>query len=607
MKPPSSSIRMSYLEEIPDHVLSQMSIPDAEVTQGSFPVSQRQECYQHSFISDSVVSGTQPPSTSSVISESFVKETAPSYTNSVISDAPNGISSSISSTKQQYSSEATSYMGRKIVTNTEQSNKTAIRRFTTFVLSKMDLSNVTVATEKAEWNLFATRMGIENQDDDKNAENMNDSINLIRKILFPDSMASYLPSGYSNWNTEQLENIKYYLVEFAVRYRKDNGSEVSPQTMKGYICGLQRYFENEWGYKLRLLDGEIFGNKENGLRCVLENRFNDQQSRGMVTKSHNVLSYEDLVKLYDSDELSKRTPSSFQCRLIFHIALSTAMRASEMLHLRLSQLSFINQKGQDVLMIVGTIGSKKGASKNAPGGISAIKQRPKEICIWNKWQMDGKINIYEDIKQYYDLRNKMVLKGENHDRFFTAINPRATSFESFFKCQPLGEHTLRRYIKEACEKNGITGIGPNDAVVTHSLRGTVTSLLIESGTPDTAVSLHTGHRKLENLKPYQNMRGKEGMLHQSILFDNLKRDQPTGDAISSENIKNSKTSEKPHTSELQSSDVPFLQQETVQRDSSAREVTVENGCNFPEVRSLLGSVNCSGGVVNFNIYTSNKP
>lgn len=55
----------------------------------------------------------------------------------------------------------------------------------------------------------------------------------------------------------------------AVNYRKINGEETTPGTMKGYILGLQCYFCNEWGHILDLIRGVVLGCKNRGLVCVL--------------------------------------------------------------------------------------------------------------------------------------------------------------------------------------------------------------------------------------------------------------------------------------------------------------------------------------------------
>lgn len=463
------------------------------------------------------------------------------------------------------------YMGRRKVANTEDSNRSSIRRFTVFVSSKVDLSSVGVAVDRKNWLEYANRMKIDHR------STIEDSIDLVKNILFTNKEGNLFPKGYTEWSDEDLKKIQYYLMEFAVRYRKEDGGEVTPPTMKGYIAGLQRFFEVEWGYKINLLSGHVFAAKENSLRCVLDNLFNDQQSRGLVTKSHNVLSYENLLTLYKSAELSQRTPTSFLCRLIFHIALCTAMRATELHQLNMSQVSMTTHSGEEVIRIVGIVGNLNGASKNAPGGMNAIKSKPKEIFIRNKVQMDGNINVYEDIKAYIEVRNNLTKRGFRSDRFFTAVNPRGTSMQNFFKAQHLGIHTMRSLIKTACSKNNICGIGANSSVVTHSLRGTATSLLIEAGVPDSAITLRTGHRQVDSLKSYQTLRGMEGKKQQDILFSGSKRLLNDDEASKvSSNAKLPKSSE-------------TLQVESVN-----------------DIKSLVGAVNCSGGTVNLNFYSIPK-
>ncbi len=69
-----------------------------------------------------------------------------------------------------------------------------------------------------------------------------------------------------------------YLIEFAVGYRSSGtNSEVMPTTMKTYILGIQRVF-NEWGFELKLTTGPVFGNPKTGLISVLNNKFSEQQS-----------------------------------------------------------------------------------------------------------------------------------------------------------------------------------------------------------------------------------------------------------------------------------------------------------------------------------------
>lgn len=103
-----------------------------------------------------------------------------------------------------------------------------------------------------------------------------------------------------------------------------------PTTMKTYINRIQRHFRTEWGYDICLWDGPVFGKQKEWLFTICDNFFGKQQSVGVVRKPHNILSKQDVMSLYKPPELLGTTPNSFQCRLIFHVTLATAMRNTEL-------------------------------------------------------------------------------------------------------------------------------------------------------------------------------------------------------------------------------------------------------------------------------------
>ena len=151
--------------------------------------------------------------------------------------------------------------------------------------------------------------------------------------------------------------------------------------------------------------------------ALLDNWFSDQQSRGLITHGHNILTDADVEKLYDSDQLSHSTPTSFQTRLIFDIALATAMRISEIYKLKRSQVTHSRQGDRNYIRIEGIVGSVEGTSKNAQGGIKAVKQKLREVFIWDQTDMNGKVNIYEDIMNYISVRETIDMKQHKNERF----------------------------------------------------------------------------------------------------------------------------------------------------------------------------------------------
>ena len=132
--------------------------------------------------------------------------------------------------------------------------------------------------------------------------------------------------------------------------------------MRGYIFAIQRFFNSEWGYKLNFTSGTVFGCPKTGLFCVLDNLFADQQARGLTPQSHNVLSAEDVEKLFKSEHLSDITPKSLQTRIIFSVFLAAAIRPSEIHQLKFSQLTFGTQGNIKVVRIKNLIGSTTGLS-----------------------------------------------------------------------------------------------------------------------------------------------------------------------------------------------------------------------------------------------------
>ena len=101
---------------------------------------------------------------------------------------------------------------------------------------------------------------------------------------------------------------------------------------------------------------------------VLDKRFSEQQVRGFTIKIHNVLSQDNVLKLYSSMEQSKSTPYSYQCRMIFNLALITAMRPTELFRLQISQFKLFRQGECAVWRIEGRIGSVDGTDKTMKGG-----------------------------------------------------------------------------------------------------------------------------------------------------------------------------------------------------------------------------------------------
>ena len=88
----------------------------------------------------------------------------------------------------------------------------------------------------------------------------------------------------------------------------------------------------------------------------------------------------------------------------------------------------------------------------------------------------------------------------------------------FFKKAVVSSTQIRKIIQQAADKNNVTGFEHNDRTVTHSLRGMATQLMVEAGFADSSISKCTGHRCLDSIRDYYNLRGTTGELQQNVLL-----------------------------------------------------------------------------------------
>ena len=115
--------------------------------------------------------------------------------------------------------------------------------------------------------------------------------------------------------------------------------------------------------------------------AVLYNRFSAKQSEGTRNIGHKTLSTEDLRELYGSLHLYRDTPKGFQARLVFSMALITAMRPTALVELTTEQVNKERRNGEDPWVIRAAVGSHVRASKTDPGGFNAVREKPPEIFV----------------------------------------------------------------------------------------------------------------------------------------------------------------------------------------------------------------------------------
>lgn len=140
--------------------------------------------------------------------------------------------------------------------------------------------------------------------------------------------------------------------------------------------------------------------------------------------------------------------------------------------------------------------------------------------------MNGSINIYTNIDEYLSLRENIYIKTRETIRFFSEVNRRATSFSKCFKrsaCRRNAyawhdiRHMQRKWHREYRSERGHC----------YSLFSkTVISMVVESGTLDTATSLRTGNLCIESVCTYQNIGGNEELRQQKAIFKGSGDNEP---------------------------------------------------------------------------------
>lgn len=183
--------------------------------------------------------------------------------------------------------------------------------------------------------------------------------------------------------------------------------------MNSYIIGLQRLFRQKWNYQISLLKRIIFGCPLKGLVNVIENHFSGQQSRGLGTNSHGVLSVADIKNLYNSKYLYMEPAIGMQTVIIFDLSLITMMHPGEIVTLKLNHIQKICIDGEHPWRLNSVLGCHRCRAKNHKCGLKSVKKRTMEVIIFNETYHEN-ITVFQDICRYIELR---VNCQTNSDRF----------------------------------------------------------------------------------------------------------------------------------------------------------------------------------------------
>lgn len=196
----------------------------------------------------------------------------------------------------------------------------------------------------------------------------------------------------------------HFLVEFCASYvSKKKKIEVETSSVLTYIRGIQSRF-HELNLPVKLLDGPMFTHPQTGLVGTLINKFSEQQSAGARTKSHNILTTDDIETIFDTEYCNPSTATVFRGRLVFSVCLASGARTTELRLIEKEQFKHEVVNYKAALMNYPKVGSRSGESKNHHCGIKYVKYKPCKIPVHNIALVKRKLNFYELMQTYFEAR-----------------------------------------------------------------------------------------------------------------------------------------------------------------------------------------------------------
>ena len=201
---------------------------------------------------------------------------------------------------------------------------------------------------------------------------------------------------------------------------------------------------------------------------------------------------------------------------MFAVGLALGARTTELWLVRVDQFKEEIVKSKSAFVYYPKVGSRCGESKNHSGGIKYVKYKPRRIPIHDVTLLNGKLNVFHLIQNYFAVRR---LRNLGKDRFFLGVNQgRKNDVSAFLKAQPISRNARSKIVKEVCLSLDIRGEGANNYVTTYGLRATMISLLISSGHSDATVVLRSGHRDNNSLQSYHNLISRNGKQQLAAVF-----------------------------------------------------------------------------------------
>ena len=316
----------------------------------------------------------------------------------------------------------------------------------------------------------------------------------ITKLLPQEHFANELEKQISE--IKQPDFLDYWFSKFALEVRKRDGTRYPRDSLVSIMAGLNATIKDYIG-PVNIFKDAAFTRTQEALDLSM--KLSTAEGAGISKKQAEIISVEDEEKLW-THSFGDTDPQKLQDTLFYLNGLHFAMRSGQ--EHRCLSTSQLEIKHDPPSLIY----SEK-CSKTYNGGLKQRRIEPKKVVHIDNFYYNNPqrshVRLYE---KYLSVRPKTT------EVFY--LRPLKNYSTFWYSAVPIGNNTLRSFMKRICKASGVEGYKTN-----HSCRATCTTRLYESGCDDHGIMRRTGHRSSDGLKPYKRM-GEIHDFNSSAQIDN---------------------------------------------------------------------------------------
>ena len=242
--------------------------------------------------------------------------------------------------------------------------------------------------------------------------------------------------------------LNVYIGQFLLCVRKVDGTEYEPVTLRSILGSIERYLRrHNYGYSV--ISGHEFSNAREALKCKQKDL--KRQGKGNKPQAADAVTEEHIDKLYESDQLGTKTPSSLINTLWFNNTLHFGMRAGGAEHRQLCwgdlQLCYDHDLQKEYI----EFNERQTKTRTGEDISNTRKEKPRMYA-----ELGHPRCPVATYKKYADKRPEKMCT--NDSPFYLAtithkINPGED--ERWFLSQPIGVNKLTSLLKTMATKSNL--------------------------------------------------------------------------------------------------------------------------------------------------------